>query len=123
MAVISKKRDSLVRRRWNLMDKHPYCHWCGKKLEYYRYTSDGQLPHDFPTIDHIYSREHYIIGNRLKGTNRKKGIRVLSCPKCNENRAIELQKKHLFIQRWKSGAFPYPFHWFGHLLNYYRKHI
>jgi hypothetical protein len=76
----------LQRRRAILMSHHPFCHWCEKKLIYFKMEGGGKLPSDFATIDHINSRLMYPDGRP------KIGRRVLSCPECNQGRANEEMK-------------------------------
>lgn len=108
-----KTRDSAMRRRLNLMKLDPHCFWCKRKLSLYYYLSDGKLPDDFPTIDHLNSRE-------VKRYRPLHGVRVLSCPPCNVGRARELQQKYIWVTRWKAANFPFPFRWVGKILQVYR---
>ena len=74
------KRDSYANRRFNLMKQHPFCHWCSRELIYFKTEGGQKLPENFATIDHIYSRLMHPEGRPVRGK------RILSCPKCNEDR-------------------------------------
>ena len=66
-----------------MMAKNPHCHWCGVRVIEYSltYTPGERRPDDMATIDHTISRYF-----RRKGSHVRK---VLSCHKCNNNRAKE----------------------------------
>ena len=68
------------------MKKHPFCHYCQRKLVYFKTKGGGKLPPDFATIDHINSRLIYPDGRP------RVGRQVLSCPGCNQDRNKEEQK-------------------------------
>lgn len=75
------RRDSYALRRLNLMKKSPFCHWCGRRLVYFKTEGGQKLPDNFATIDHINSRLIHTGGRPWMGE------RVLSCPRCNQDRA------------------------------------
>ena len=70
----------LARRRSNLMKQRPFCHWCGRKLIYFKKEPGTRTPEDFATIDHINSRLMHPDGRPLIGKQ------VLACPGCNQDR-------------------------------------
>jgi hypothetical protein len=75
-------------RRLNLWRKNPYCHWCGKKLKWKQ-----------TTLDHI--------NQRVKVETRPRfGQTVLSCNKCNQQRAIKVENEMTLIQKWLRGSTP-----------------
>jgi hypothetical protein len=79
-------KNSLVNRRRNLMKRHPFCHWCGCSVVYFKMEPHQMMPNDFATIDHIYSRLMHPNGRPNPGE------RVLSCPSCNQGRNREEEK-------------------------------
>lgn len=97
---VKKKKDSLQRRKINLMAKHPYCYWCGRKLSFNGIIRGGKLPPDYPTIDHIQTR---FSGKRKELA--EEGLRVLSCSECNFERSNKELKQSPFKQKWKSASF------------------
>lgn len=70
-----------VRRR-NLMREDPHCWYCGRDLVFVE-VSGGQLPEDYPTIEHLFSR----YSGRISINTTNELRRVLACPKCNNDRA------------------------------------
>ena len=93
------------KRRKRLMDKDPYCYWCGKKLTLYPdypKRKHQKMPADYPTIDHLKSKYW---GPRRDVQMKEKTL-VLACPKCNNDRQAKEQKRYLFLTWWKSGGFP-----------------
>lgn len=79
-------RNKTSRLRRELFNKNPHCHWCAKLtvLNFeWKGGKPGTFPNDAATIDHIVnrrmsdSREYYISRANM----------VLSCYKCNINRA------------------------------------
>ena len=90
VAGVSNTKE-LRRRRFNLMRYHPFCHWCGRKLVYFKMEGGGKTPDDFATIDHINSRLIYPNGRP------RIGKQVLACPPCNRGRAVE-EKKSLGVE-------------------------
>lgn len=106
--------DEVLRKRRRLMAIDPKCHWCHRKLKLYpgfKQSKDNPLPDDFPTLDHIYSK--WIAPTGMK---RNKYI-VLACKKCNEDRALAEQRHSDFRRYWKSGSFPPPYRFLGHVLQ------
>ena len=102
-------------RRARLMQKDPHCYWCRKPLKEYYATSHG-LPDDFPTIDHLVSR----FSGKRKEVYMKERTLVLSCPKCNQDRANEEMQKHIWKTRWKAGQFPRRLKYIGIILKWIR---
>jgi hypothetical protein len=81
---MSRSRDS-QRRRAELMARSPYCHWCGRKLVYFRLKPRQKTPPNFATLDHVNSRNVHPDGRPAQGRL------VLACPPCNEKRgALEV---------------------------------
>lgn len=106
------------KRRKQLMEEHPFCSWCPKRLKMYPdgwKPEDGcGLPNDFPTIDHIYSRFWFWNG-RPQVYGRGQSL-VLSCPPCNQGRAKRDEQEHIWRHRWKTGSFPPPLRWVGYAI-------
>lgn len=91
-------------RRQVLLAQKPYCHWCGRKVLYYKLKFRERMPKDFATIDHLTSRFH---GPRPNVYGRRQTL-VLACHECNQRRCEEETKS---IPKWKlwirSKAFPW----------------
>lgn len=91
-------------RRDRLFRKHPFCHWCGRRLICPRsLTVNGRLPKGYvpnmATIDHIDSRL-----SPERGKHPGKVRTVLSCRKCNELRAAaEVERIGIEEERRRSG--------------------
>lgn len=111
------KNNYFAKRRLRLMQKDPHCHWCRRELKSYPNRTRGKLPADFPTIDHLTSK--FLCPRR--DTRMRKTTLVLACQKCNTARQKEEHAKHIWLTRWKSGMFPYPFRWFGAFLKFCRR--
>lgn len=115
---LTQKAIRIHNRRINLMAECPFCYWCGRALRLYdKGEVPKKLPDDFPTIDHLNTR---FKGER-PDLNMKEETWVIACPKCNNERSKNELRSNKFRQWWKSGSFPFPFRWFGHLLKKYRK--
>jgi hypothetical protein len=84
MEGVGLSRESVIRRRRNLLRVHPYCHWCEIELVWYyipgghNNADHGKLPDNFATIEHIYTKND--------GPRPTKGKLVLACLKCNHDR-------------------------------------
>ncbi len=72
--------------KWHLWKKNKYCHWCGVKTRPYKNLGkNGDSKPDMATVDHIVSRNFAAFSNRASN-------KVLSCYKCNQDRAKNEQK-------------------------------
>lgn len=115
------RRGYYKKRRERLMEKDPHCYWCPRKLKLYpnypKKMRHQTMPEDYVTIDHLKSR---FWGPR-RDVGMKERTLVLACPKCNNRRQAEEKQKYIWITRWKSGSFPYPFRWVGKILKNLRK--
>lgn len=83
-----------------LYRKDPHCHWCKRKTRLV-YATDGILPLDAATKDHVYSR----LDPKRKHAEKKNGgkhVMVLACRSCNAERAAKeharLLKGHTKLQ-------------------------
>jgi len=65
-----------------LVREYGKCYWCGIKVKIHVEIKGITPPFDTATLDHLKSKN---LG-RKKGENTPK---VLSCKKCNEDRALE----------------------------------
>ena len=90
----------VARSRRNRMMQNPYCHWCGRRVRYWKPSRGETLPPDFATIDHLNSR------NQAKP--RPEGGRwVLSCRECNMARARAEEQAKPTEEHWReSGRYP-----------------
>ena len=99
-------RISNKKRKEQLYKQSPYCHWCGKKTIIYARRSGGSIPYDAATLDHLYSRYDPRRGNLPPHTESI----VLSCYKCNNDRAREENKSLPIEKQWElSGRYPLEF--------------
>lgn len=67
------------------MKENPHCHWCGKEVRYYVIPIYEKTPHDFATIDHIYTKLEFdkrLAAAKANDPNRH----VLACASCNSSR-------------------------------------
>jgi len=88
-----------ARRRQVLMKRDPHCAYCGCEVVYFD-NHGGQLPPNFATIDHVYSR-------LTPGGRPRKGDTVLACRACNEARGHEEVAQLPIEELWeRSGAYP-----------------
>ncbi len=73
-------------KMWN---DNPHCFWC-KCLTQLTNNSDGKVPHNAATIDHLYSRY-----DPRRWVKRKPGQikKVLSCHTCNQHRGYQETKR------------------------------
>ncbi len=89
-----KGRKGQSRRRETLFKEHPYCYWCNCKL--IKCCKQNIKRSNMATIDHLRSR---LDPSRLMIDNSQNPRTVLSCSKCNNQRAKEevskLTKKDL----------------------------
>lgn len=106
-------KTSFKHRRVNLMKEDPHCYFCRRELRMSE-TKGGPIPDDFPTLDHLNDR--FTFSKRPE----KHFSLVLACKKCNEGRSRRIVSSNRSKARWKSGAFPFPFRWFGKLVKLYR---
>ena len=82
------------------MARHPYCHWCGCRVYEHPFRRGKPVPGDQATIDHVNSR------NR-PGPRPWIGRWVLSCRKCNEERAAAEVAATPAEELWRaSGRYP-----------------
>jgi 5-methylcytosine-specific restriction endonuclease McrA len=70
-------------RRFNLMKQDPHCWYCGLELVYVE-IAGTELPYNYPTIEHLFSRS----SGRLSVNHTDETRRVLACPDCNQSRAF-----------------------------------
>ncbi len=69
-----------------LWHENPHCHWCGvlTVLDCRReWRKPASPPENLATLDHLFSRYHIERWKRFNGQRK----RVLSCLKCNHERA------------------------------------
>ena len=89
------KGTRLGRRRDRLFKIHPYCYWCGCKL--LKCCKQNRKKPDVATIDHLRSK---LDPSRQIIDNSQNPRTVLSCNKCNQERAkkevSKLTKKDLW---------------------------
>ena len=79
-------RSKQIKER--LVEEYGKCYWCKIQVKIYPHENGMSLPDDTATLDHLKSKN----AGREKGENTPK---VLSCRKCNQQRAInEKQNKH-----------------------------
>ena len=81
---MSKFKQRLSRRRERLFKEHPYCYWCNCKLV--KCCKKNRKRPNIATIDHLRSR---LDPSRQMKDYSQNPRTVLSCSKCNENRAKE----------------------------------
>lgn len=75
-------------RRKRLFNQDPHCHWC-KCLTVWENSSAGEVePDNLATVDHLFSR----LSGKKTGDNNSKQVTVLSCKKCNQDRAKAEEK-------------------------------
>ena len=67
-------------RRAEMMARHPYCYWCGRRVHEHPRGRGRPMPDDQATIDHVNSRNQSAPRPWI-------GRWVLSCRKCNMARA------------------------------------
>lgn len=67
------------------MKKDPHCYWCGKEVIYYELKHGERTPHNFATLDHLYSRYSPL----RREVHFKEKTLVLACNACNHRRGIE----------------------------------
>jgi len=81
------------RRLRNLLKQDPHCLWCGCEVEYFIPKKFERLPDNFATIDHlndkILERKRPEPIKKINGRTIFCITTVLSCKKCNEERANE----------------------------------
>lgn len=71
------------RRDWWLKH-HPFCWYCDAPLVYYSTPGGGELPPDFATIEHLYSKAVSQRNTPPKGAMGR--TLVLACNDCNQLR-------------------------------------
>ena len=65
------------------------CFWCECELVKYPLEKGETLPHNYATIDHLYSKLHPLRKTYPTGERRL----VLSCHKCNDERnELEIER-------------------------------
>lgn len=91
-----KKRITIKELRGQLMDKHPFCYWCGGKVKSYPEFYNNEMkkgfkwPEDMATIDHLFSRWE---PEKRYQAYLKSEDKVLACFRCNSERARKENKK------------------------------
>lgn len=79
----SKRRKALTNHKLRMMLKHPYCHWCGKRV--FDPRVDGPCdPLLVATVDHVIPRS--------KGGLDHSNNYVLACHGCNQARRDDMPK-------------------------------
>lgn len=102
------------KRRDYLMKLHPYCTWCGCKLIYFSLKPHQKMPDNFATLDHFYSR----ISGKRYDPHFKQITMVLSCHKCNDERARIEDKNLPIFEKWKRSR-KYP-KWIQFIINLFK---
>ncbi len=111
----NKKRRKFVKTE---IKRFPYCPMCGVKMIYFL-TKGGNIPDNFATLEHIYSKNkkfkrHFLLPLKRGGTKK---WRVL-CKKCNNQSNRKEEQKIPKILLWfKSGKFPLRFKWLEFIRN------
>ena len=83
MAGGKKQHRVRMRKRW---ERNPHCYWCGIKTVWSSDDGNANRRPDAATIDHIRSRFCDERQQQDDGTWTQ-GLWVLSCSKCNQERA------------------------------------
>lgn len=77
------------RRRRELWEQDPHCHWCGVETKLYHKFSGGRTEPDQATLDHLYTRLDPL---RYRHDHARQ-VFVLACYKCNWERGLVSQKQ------------------------------
>lgn len=83
-----RENNYFKRRRERLMQIDPHCHWCGIEVIYYALPEGKQMPDNFATIDHLYSRLNEQRKEKTFAYGHEMTL-VLACHKCNHERNVE----------------------------------
>ena len=95
-------------RRQRLMEIDPHCHWCGVEVVYYPLKNGEKVPDNYATFDHITSR----LNGKRPNVFMKKRTMVLSCYKCNGERASrEIASVPKFWLWYKANSYPLRWRW------------
>lgn len=78
------------KRKFNLFKADPHCYWCGIEVKIYNVQRHQKHPDDEATVDHLVSRYY---PEKRKNPEKNERRLVLSCRKCNMDRAEEEKKK------------------------------
>ena len=62
------------------------CHWCGCELVYYERPDRSAMPHNFATVNHVFTKLSTIMGKRARG------LFVIACAQCSDRRAKEAEQ-------------------------------
>lgn len=85
-------KNKLIREK--LMAIHPFCHWCGVEVIYFKVDemAKGGPPPNFATLDHLYTK--WEPEKRYEAFKKEDSSRhVLACYKCNKKRNDDFMKK------------------------------
>lgn len=83
---MDNKRKRRLRHR--LVEKQRLCHWCQRPVFIFEPKDGGRVPDNSATLDHLYHKGHPMRG---KSAHNELAC-VLSCWKCNNDRAIAQTK-------------------------------
>jgi hypothetical protein len=86
---MAMKHANKKKRRLELFEKDPHCHWCGREVVLVHQMRGGATLPNQATLEHLFDRL-----NPLRFDIRYAGERyVLACYECNWRRGLERQRE------------------------------
>lgn len=91
-------------RKIRLFHRNPRCYYCGVIVRIVNVPKGKRIPDDMATLEHLYSRLDYRRHDKNDGKTERT---VLSCHKCNQERAKEQDQLLTIEEKWqRSGSYP-----------------